>query len=126
MAAPTVTLLKSTQYTAVYHVAAADTAVDPAVVDYTDGPTMAALIPGPYKYRIKKMLGSLTALNIDNADKRGRCVRIYRVSGINLLETAPQEYTVVWTANGLQFTLHDEAKASDLFIEIRFIHSSRR
>jgi hypothetical protein len=126
MAAPTTTLLKSTPYAAVYHIAAAGTTVDPAAIDYTDAPTMAALVAGPYRYQIKKMLGILDHLNLDNADPRNRRIRIYRVLGVNLLETNPQTYTVVWTVNGLRFTLQDEAKASDLFIEIRLVHSSRR
>jgi hypothetical protein len=131
MAAPTVTLLKSTAYTAVYRVVSAGQTADAALIDYSDAPTLAALLPGPYRYRIKKMLGSLDLLNINNADRRSRCIRIYRVSGSSVEELRPateNNHTITWVANGLQITqaVGAESAPQNLFIEIRFIHSARR
>jgi hypothetical protein len=131
MAAPTITLIKSTQYTAVYRIVSAVPTVDPALIDYSDAPTLAALVPGPYRYQVKKMLGSLAALNLDSTDRRARRIRIYRVMGIGTEELDPavdDNYIITWVANGLQVTLGTAAESGpqNLFIEIRFIHSSRR
>jgi hypothetical protein len=119
-----VTLLKSTPYSAVYR-AESLAGGEVFTIDYTDAPTMAALVPGPYKYQIRQWLGSLDHVNGNDASTRPRRIRIYQVSGISLQEIDPGTYSVIWVVNGLQITFPAES-AGTLLLEIRFVHSSRR
>jgi hypothetical protein len=125
--ATTATCIKSTPYSAVYRLTTNGVGVGSITIDYSTAPDIGVLVPGPYKYQIKKMLGALDKLNLDtvNTDPRSRRVRIYTVSGFITTETPSGHYTIEWVPNGLQVALIDEAPA-DLLIEVRFIHSSRR
>lgn len=120
-----VTLLKSTPYSAVYQ---AETAAGGEVftIDYTDAPTMAELVPGPYKYQIRQWLGSLDHVNGNDASNRPRRIRIYQVSGLAAEEVSTPSYSIIWVPNGLQISFPEGEQEARYFIEIRFIHSSRR
>lgn len=126
MADATATLVKSTAYSAVYHVTSGND--NPAVINYTDAPTLAALVAGPYKAEVKlrAAAGTLDKANLDqNASPR---IRIYYPLAISDLTQLPiGAFTVAWTTTGLSITLPGEGEgAQDLYIEIRFIHSARR
>ncbi len=131
MAAATFTLLKSTPYTATYLIAGDGTG-DAGTLDYSNAPTYAALRPGPYKTQIRKWLGSLGVLNVDDATPgtafRKRRIRVYRVAGQAAAEGDPSgAYTLQWVANGLQAVgIANDGGALNVVIEIRLIHSSRR
>lgn len=128
--ATTWTLLKATPHSACYELAGGGGPDAPGVLDYSDAPTFAALVPGPYKNFIRKNLGFLDALNLSDAGDTGprkRRIRMYQVSGAPLSEVNLDfSYTLTWNANGLTATLSSGEGEAVRRIEIRFIHSSRR
>lgn len=118
------TFVKATPYSVVYQLTADDG--NPGAIDFSDGPTLARLAPGPLKAEITKRLGTLDTLNLNNDSAR---VRIYFVSGVNLLVPIPATITVVWATTGLAVTLPAtgiETPVWTAFFEIRFIHSKKR
>ena len=125
--------IKATPYTAVYRINGGPIGQGgPGIVDYTDAPTLANLVPGPLKTEITRRLGSLNALNLYLNSSR---VRITYVDGIadpdGLWMTMRQgAQTIAWTGNGLTATLQAvpgaEGAADNIYVEIKFQHSRKR
>jgi hypothetical protein len=114
--------IKATPYSAVYGIAGGALAILPAVLDFSDAPTFAQLVPGPLKTEIKRRLGTLQHANLNEKSER---LRVYTVSGQVAAESPSLNHTIAWVANGISGTVSDEG-AGDLLLEIRFVHSKKR
>jgi hypothetical protein len=122
----TFTFLKSTPCSVVYRLEGG-TDAGPGTAGTRDfDPTMKAeMVAGPLKSELARRNGVLDQLNLNVNSAR---VRIYKVTGLDVVQAIPASVTLAWTTTGLTATLPTiaEGVTDKLFIEIRFEHSVKR
>ena len=120
MAIPTTfTFIKSTPYSVVYQI---NGGVGAGALDFD--PTMKAnMVAGPLKAELTARNGHLDQLNLNLDSAR---VRLYFVTAIDATMVNPTSNTIVWTTTGLSATLPAVDGGNGVFIEIRFMHSTKR